>query len=75
MQAAQPDGGLVDNRSLDMFRILNLTKYCYLFLTVIYLVLLNHLFFMTHNFLIFHELIVKLFFHELIIFYIVVFKN
>ena len=36
-------GGLVDNRSLDMFRILNLTKYCYLFLTVIYLVLLNHL--------------------------------
>ena len=43
VQAAQPDGGLVDNRSLDMFRILNLTKYCYLFLTVIYLVLLNHL--------------------------------
>jgi hypothetical protein len=33
--------GLVDNRSLDMFRILNSTKYYHLFLTVIYLVLLN----------------------------------
>jgi hypothetical protein len=35
------DRGLVDNRSLDMFRIVNSTKYYHLFLTVIYLVLLN----------------------------------
>ena len=35
--------GLVDNRSLGMFRILNSTKYYHLFLVVIYLVLLNHL--------------------------------
>jgi hypothetical protein len=47
--------GLVDNRSLDMFRIANSVKYYHLFFTIIYLVLLIHLFFMTHNFLIFYS--------------------